>query len=104
MEPNTSENKPFISAKNVVKRYQKQTLAVDSISFEIKQGECFGFLGPNGAGKTTTIKMIHCVSPITSGTITVNGFPSNIDNRKIKTPRSDLPAGIAADRRTRLSR
>ena len=33
-------------------------LAVDHISFEVPQGQVFGFLGPNGAGKTTTIRMV----------------------------------------------
>ena len=40
----------------------------------MKKGEVFGFLGPNGAGKTTTMKMIACVSPKTSGTLTVLGM------------------------------
>jgi len=73
----------IVKAENLTKKFKNFT-AVDSISFEIAQGECFGFLGPNGAGKTTTVKMIHCVSPITSGVIMVDGLPSNIDNRAIK--------------------
>ena len=52
----------IITAKDLFKKYGDFT-AVDGISFEIQEGECFGFLGPNGAGKTSTIKMIHCVSP-----------------------------------------
>ena len=35
-----------------------QRVAVDHVSFQVNQGELFGFLGPNGAGKTTTIRMI----------------------------------------------
>jgi lipooligosaccharide transport system ATP-binding protein len=73
----------LITAHNVTKKY-KQFTAVDSISFRIRSGECFGFLGPNGAGKTTLVKMIHCVSPVTSGELIVNGLPAHIDNRKIK--------------------
>lgn len=49
----------MIVAKNLTKKYRDFT-AVDGISFEIREGECFGFLGPNGAGKTTTIRMILC--------------------------------------------
>ncbi len=49
-------------------------VAVDSISFEIKEGEIFGLLGPNGAGKTTTISMLSTVLKPTSGTATVNGI------------------------------
>ncbi|MGB9694316.1 MAG: ABC transporter ATP-binding protein, partial [Caldisericaceae bacterium] len=46
-----------ISVHNLTKRYGDIT-AVDNISFEVKQGEIFGFLGPNGAGKTTTIRIL----------------------------------------------
>jgi ABC-2 type transport system ATP-binding protein len=48
-------------------------VAVDHISFEVKQGEVFGFLGPNGAGKTTTTKMLTGQTKPTSGNLTVAG-------------------------------
>jgi lipooligosaccharide transport system ATP-binding protein len=85
-----------IIAKNLTKKYGDRT-AVDGISFEIEEGECFGFLGPNGAGKTTTIKMIHCVSPVTSGTVTVLGKTSHIDNREIKLITGVIPQEINLD-------
>jgi len=85
-----------IVAKDLSKKYGDFT-AVDGISFEIEEGECFGFLGPNGAGKTTTIRMIHCVSPITSGTVTVMGKASNIDNREIKLVTGVIPQEINLD-------
>ena len=47
--------------------------AVEEVSFEIKQGEIFGFLGPNGSGKTTTIRMMLGLLTQTSGTIEVLG-------------------------------
>ena len=87
---------PVIVAKNLTKKYGDFT-AVDGISFEINEGECFGFLGPNGAGKTTTIKMIHCVSPITSGSVTVFGQNSHIDNREIKKETGVVPQEITLD-------
>ena len=61
----------MIVAKDLVKQYGEVT-AVDGISFTINKGECYGFLGPNGAGKTTTIKVINCVSPLSSGEVLVN--------------------------------
>lgn len=48
---------PIIRTVDLTKRYKTLT-AVDSLSFEVHQGEVFGFLGPNGAGKTTTIGML----------------------------------------------
>jgi len=74
---------PIVIAKDLTKDF-KNLRAVDHISFTIQEGEYFGFLGPNGAGKTTTIKMIHCVSPKTSGELFVFNQPASINNREIK--------------------
>ena len=87
---------PVIVARELTKKYGDFT-AVDGISFEINEGECFGFLGPNGAGKTTTIKMIHCVSPITAGSVTVFGKRSHIDNREVKLETGVVPQEITLD-------
>jgi ABC-2 type transport system ATP-binding protein len=54
-------------------KYYENLLAVDHVSFEVKQGEVFGFLGPNGAGKTTTIKMLTGLTIPNSGTLMVAG-------------------------------
>ena len=86
----------IVTAKDLVKKYGDLT-AVEAISFEIKEGECFGFLGPNGAGKTSTIKMIHCVSPVTSGSLIVNGLPAHIDNRSLKMMTGVVPQEINLD-------
>src|SRR5947208_1122964 len=50
-------------------------VAVDGISFEIRQGETFGLLGPNGAGKTTTIHLLTGALRPDAGTIHINGTP-----------------------------
>lgn len=47
-----------IEVRDLVKVYGSDTRAVDGISFQVGQGELFGFLGPNGAGKTTTIRIL----------------------------------------------
>ena len=60
----------IIQANDLTKIYNG-VVAVDGISFTVRTGEVFGFLGPNGAGKTTTMKMIACVSPRTSGALSV---------------------------------
>jgi ABC-2 type transport system ATP-binding protein len=58
--------------------------AVDSVSFDVEQGEIFGFLGPNGAGKTTTIKMLTGLLHPTAGSATVAGFDIRTDVDEIK--------------------
>jgi lipooligosaccharide transport system ATP-binding protein len=63
---------PAILAHKLTKRFGT-LVAVDGIDFEVGVGESFGFLGPNGAGKTTTVRMIHAVTPITSGELIVLG-------------------------------
>ena len=58
--------------------------AVDHVSFQVPEGEIFGFLGPNGAGKTTTIKMLTGLLAPTSGTGRVAGFDIRTDAERIK--------------------
>ncbi|MDD1743649.1 MAG: ATP-binding cassette domain-containing protein, partial [Methanomassiliicoccales archaeon] len=53
------------------------TVAVEDVSFSIRDGEAFAFLGPNGAGKTTTVRMLCCLIGATSGT----GFIDGLDIR-----------------------
>ena len=64
----------MLKVKNVTK-YYGDFLAVDNLSFEVKDGEIFGLLGVNGAGKTTTFRMIIGLLDKTSGTITLDGKP-----------------------------
>ena len=73
----------MIVAEKLTKRFG-DLVAVNNIDLHIEEAECFGFLGPNGAGKTTTMKMIQCVSPMTSGKLTVAGIDVNKEPRKIK--------------------
>jgi len=62
----------IITAENLTKAYGTLK-AVDGVNFQIEPGTCFGFLGPNGAGKTTVMRMIYCVTPLTSGSLAVSG-------------------------------
>ena len=62
-----------IEVKNLTKKFGSFT-SVDNISFDVKQGEVFGFLGANGAGKSTTIKMLCGILEPTSGDAMVGGF------------------------------
>ncbi|HEY5876074.1 MAG TPA: ABC transporter ATP-binding protein [Ilumatobacteraceae bacterium] len=64
----------MIQIDNVTKRYGN-TVAVDRLSFEVREGEVTGFLGPNGAGKSTTMRMMVGLDLPTSGRVTINGNP-----------------------------
>jgi ABC-2 type transport system ATP-binding protein len=63
----------IISVQNLRKSYGK-TVAVDDISFEVAEGEIFGFLGPNGAGKTTTVECLQALRQPDAGNIRVLGM------------------------------
>jgi lipooligosaccharide transport system ATP-binding protein len=63
----------LVKASGLTKRFADFT-AVDGIDFSIPRGEAFGFLGPNGAGKSSTMRMVGCVSPPTSGKLTILGM------------------------------
>jgi ABC-2 type transport system ATP-binding protein len=58
----------------VMRRSFKEVVAIDDISFEVKEGELFGLLGPNGAGKTTTIKVLATLLIPTSGSAAIQGY------------------------------
>ena len=63
----------MIKFENVSKVYEGGFKAVDSVSFEIQEGELLVLIGPSGSGKSTTMKMINRVIPHTSGTISIKG-------------------------------
>jgi lipooligosaccharide transport system ATP-binding protein len=88
--------KPIIIAKSLVKKYDGLT-AVDSIDFEIADGELFGFLGPNGAGKTTTMKMIYCFVPPSTGLLEVAGYDVIKQPRQIKSLLGVVPQDDSLD-------
>ena len=58
------------------------TLVVDNISFDVRQGEIFGLIGPNGAGKTTTIRMIMDIIKPDSGEISILGERLSVITKK----------------------
>ena len=70
-------------------------VAVDDLSFEVADGEIFGFLGPNGAGKTTTVKVIVGLISATSGSVRVNGFDLGQNPLEIKKQIGYVPESCA---------
>jgi ABC-2 type transport system ATP-binding protein len=65
--------KPVIDVQHLTKRFGAVT-AVDDVSFQVNEGEIFGFLGPNGAGKTTTMRMLCGLISATSGNARIGGY------------------------------
>ena len=78
--------KSFVQ-NDILKAYKKDYWkklkpSVDSLSFEVEEGEIFGFIGHNGAGKTTTIKSILSLIKFNSGEILINGVNSKKDSSR----------------------
>lgn len=86
----------LIRAKGLTKRFGK-FVAVDGIEIEIRRGEAFGFLGPNGAGKSSTMRMIGCVSPLTSGELMVFGLDPVADGPAIRARLGVVPQQDSLD-------
>jgi len=72
-----------ISTDKLTKQFG-EFVAVDAISFEVYQGEIFGFLGANGAGKTTAMRMLCGLSKPSSGTAMVAGFDVSRHPEQVK--------------------
>ena len=83
----------MIEVKNVTKKYGS-TIAVDNISFDVKDGEVVGFLGPNGAGKSTTMNMITGFIEPTEGQITINGNDISKRPKKAKKEIGYMPENV----------
>lgn len=80
----------MIEVKNVTKKYGN-FIAVDDISFEVKDHEIVGFLGPNGAGKSTTMNMITGFIEPTKGAIIINGYDISKSPLKAKKQIGYMP-------------
>lgn len=80
----------MLKVENLTKKYKK-FLAVDKLSFEINQGEIYGFVGANGAGKTTTMKVACGLLKATSGTIYIDGVDVRKDPIKAKSKIGYMP-------------
>lgn len=85
--------KVLIKTTDLSKRYDGQ-VAVDHLSFEVKEGEVFGFLGPNGAGKTTTLLMLLGLTRPTEGSALVCGLEPVRNAREVKRLVGYLPENV----------
>ncbi len=85
----------MISVENLTKKFGEMT-AVEGLTFQINDGEVFGFLGPNGAGKTTTVRMLCCLISRTSGTARINDYDTGnaADALKIRSILGLVPDNV----------
>ena len=83
----------MIEVKNFTKKYG-DFLAVENISFTVKDGEIVGLLGPNGAGKSTTMNAITGYIEQTDGEIIVNGYDTIKKAQKAKREIGYMPEGV----------
>jgi ABC-2 type transport system ATP-binding protein len=83
----------IIETRDLTKKYGQQ-IAVDHLSFQVQEGEIFGFLGPNGAGKSTTLLMLLGLSTPTSGSAQVCGLDSMRKATEVKKVVGYLPENV----------
>ena len=87
------ENGKVIETFALTKKYPNQ-VAVNELSFSVKEGEVFGFLGPNGAGKTTTLLMLLGLSQPSGGSAKVCGIDPVRKAREVKALVGYLPENV----------
>src|SRR5580658_227146 len=85
-----------IEVNHIVKRYG-EFLAVDDISFTVKEGEIFGLLGPNGAGKSTLIRMMTTLIPISGGSARIAGHDVQKDPEAVRRTIGVIPQALTSD-------
>ncbi len=83
---------PVIEIRNLTRKFD-QVVAVDDLSFEVREGEVLGFLGPNGAGKSTTMKIITGFLSPSAGSVTIDGFDIGSQPLEAKALIGYLPEG-----------
>jgi ABC-2 type transport system ATP-binding protein len=87
----------IVKVDNLTKTYDGKFKAVDGVSFDIHEGEIFGFLGPNGAGKSTTINMLTTLLSPSSGHATVCGYDVHKQATEVRRNVGIVPQEYTAD-------
>jgi ABC-2 type transport system ATP-binding protein len=77
------KSQSVVTVEHLVKRYGRR-VAVNDVSFSIREGEIFGLIGPNGAGKTTTVECISGLRAPNSGSVSVYGLSPRKDRNKMR--------------------
>ncbi|MBI1987814.1 MAG: ATP-binding cassette domain-containing protein [Nitrospinae bacterium] len=85
-----------IEVEGVTKKFG-EFVAVDAVSFSVREGEVFGLLGPNGAGKSTLIRMLTTLIPITSGRARVSGHDVIREPDQVRGSIGVIPQAMTSD-------
>jgi len=92
-----ADSKAIVKVEGLTKTYDGKFKAVDGVSFEIEEGEIFGFLGPNGAGKSTTINMLTTLVAPSSGRAIVCGYDVHKQATEVRRNVGIVPQDYTAD-------
>ena len=90
----SNDEKPFVVLRGVSKNYFNFR-ALDNISFEINEGEIFGYIGPNGAGKTTTMKILVGLISDFQGEVLIGGYRIPKQKEEVHKLLGYLPQNVA---------
>ena len=87
----------MLSINGLSKRYNDGQVALENVSFDVKEGEILALLGPNGAGKTTLISAVCGLVVPTAGQVTVGGFDTRLNYRLARSLIGLVPQEIALE-------
>ena len=87
----------MLSITGLSKRYNDGKIALENVSFDVKEGEILALLGPNGAGKTTLISAVCGLVVPTAGQVTVGGFDTRSNYRLARSLIGLVPQEIALE-------
>lgn len=87
----------IIEVAGLTKVFNNETVAVDQIDINVREGEIFGFLGPNGAGKTTTINILMTLLKPTEGHVSIAGYDVVRDAAKVREFVGLVPQELTVD-------
>ena len=87
----------MLSITGLSKRYNDGQVALENVSFDVKEGEILALLGPNGAGKTTLISAVCGLVVPTAGQVTVGGFDTRLNYRLARSLIGLVPQEIALE-------
>ena len=87
----------MLSITGLSKRYNDGQVALENVSFDVKEGEILALLGPNGAGKTTLISAVCGLVVPTAGQVTVGGFDTRSNYRLARSLIGLVPQEIALE-------